>query len=113
MGEAMGAGGRPPRLICAGSQNFAYFAHNFARSAKLLSTLEPVRPDDLADLIAGGESFTVEFKSTANDTDLVEAVTCLANGRGGRVLVGVKDDGTIIGAPHRHGDSTDAAEFSR
>ena len=68
-----------------------------------------MRPDDLADLIAGGESFTVEFKSTANDTDLVEAVTCLANGRGGRVLVGVKDDGTIIGAPHRHGDSTDAA----
>ena len=68
-----------------------------------------MRPDDLADLIAGGESFTVEFKSTANDTDLVEAVTCLANGRGGRVLVGVTDDGTIIGAAHRHGDSTDAA----
>lgn len=37
------------------------------------------------------------------------AVVCLANGDGGVVLVGVDDDGTVKGAPHRHDDRTDPA----
>src|SRR5580692_8606343 len=57
-------------------------------------------------LIAGGESFRVEFKSEdrapLNDRDLVEAVVCLANGSGGMLLVGVDDDGTVTGARPRH-----------
>ncbi|WP_322778153.1 DNA glycosylase AlkZ-like family protein [Frankia sp. Cas4] len=56
--------------------------------------------------IADGESFTVEFKGESrgslNDRDLVEAVVCLANGRGGLLLVGVEDDGRVTGARPRH-----------
>ncbi len=61
----------------------------------------------LADLIAGGESLTVEFKKDANDHDLVEAVVCLANAQGGTLLVGVDDDGRVVGARPRHGTTTD------
>lgn len=57
-------------------------------------------------LIAGGETFTVEFKGeereALNDTDLVECVVCLANGEGGVILVGVEDDGRVTGARPRH-----------
>ena len=53
-----------------------------------------------------GESYGVEFKGEQrerfNDRDLVEAVVCLTNGRGGVLLVGVEDDGTITGAQPRH-----------
>lgn len=66
--------------------------------------------DDLPVLIqqwaAEGESYHLEFKGEQrerlNDRDLVEAVVCLANGRGGVLLVGVEDDGTITGAQPRH-----------
>lgn len=61
-------------------------------------------------LVAGGERYDVEFKSERkplNDHDLVEAVTCLANGSGGVLLVGVEDDGTLTGARPRHGEETD------
>ena len=63
---------------------------------------------DLEELIAGGETYSVEFKSEANDDELAEAVVCLANGNGGWLLIGVRDDGSIKGARRRHGDSTDA-----
>lgn len=59
------------------------------------------------DLINGGETLAVEFKSDVNDTELVETVVCLANGGGGTLLVGVEDDGMIAGARPRHGVSTD------
>lgn len=65
--------------------------------------------DLLRGLIAGGETYAVELKSQANDTELIEAVTCLANGRGGTLVIGVRDDGTVRGAAPRHGDTTDPA----
>lgn len=62
-------------------------------------------------LAAAGETFTVEFKSEQrhpfNDTALVEAVVCLANGHGGILLLGIEDDGTITGARPRHGKVSD------
>lgn len=62
----------------------------------------------LASLIGAGERLTVEFKSDANDTELVEAVVCLANHpEGGTLLVGVRDDGRVVGAHPRHGKVTD------
>jgi ATP-dependent DNA helicase RecG len=72
---------------------------------------DPFDPDEASServsrLIAGGESFQVEFKSEVrtplNDRDLVEAVICLANGTGGTLLVGVDDDGSVTGARPRH-----------
>lgn len=66
-------------------------------------------PDRLRALIAGGETFDVEFKSESahrlRDQDLLEAVVCLANREGidpGWLLVGVEDDGTVTGARSRH-----------
>ena len=64
---------------------------------------------ELRTLISAGESFDVEFKGEErrplSDTDLVEAVVCLANrpgDRSGYLLVGVEDNGTITGARPRH-----------
>lgn len=69
-------------------------------------------PDEVRRLIAGGETFVVEFKGEARaplgDADLVEAVVCLANGDGGTLLVGVEDDGRVTGArPRREAGITD------
>ena len=60
---------------------------------------------ELRALIAGGETLTTEFKSDQGplpDNDLIEAIVCLANGRGGTLLIGVEDDGRITGLHPRH-----------
>lgn len=62
---------------------------------------------ELRALLAGGETERVEFKEKVNDAELVEAVVCLANGSGGRLLVGVDDEGRVVGAAPRHGDRTE------
>lgn len=68
----------------------------------------PIRlPSGVRDLLASGETMTVEFKSDVNDTELVEAVVCLANAQGGMLLVGVHDGGRVQGARARHGATTD------
>ena len=68
-------------------------------------------PAELRQLIADGESLTVEFKGESaqplGDRELVEAVACLANSRGGVLLIGVEDDGQVTGAKPRHGTYTD------
>lgn len=64
---------------------------------------------ELRDFIAQGETFEVEFKSDTpdkanglSDDDLQEAVVCLANAEGGKLLLGVEDDGTITGLHAKH-----------
>ena len=55
--------------------------------------------------IPEAESLTVEFKSDRDrlsDSDLVQAVVCLANTRGGTIYVGVEDDGTVTGLHPAH-----------
>ncbi|MCY3926122.1 MAG: putative DNA binding domain-containing protein [bacterium] len=63
---------------------------------------------DITSLIVGGETYTVEFKSDVNDDELTETVVCLANGSGGWLLLGVDDDGTVLGARPRHGETTES-----
>ncbi|GAA3707847.1 RNA-binding domain-containing protein [Gordonia hankookensis] len=64
-------------------------------------------------LIAGGETFTTEFKrADINDKDLAKTAACLANGEGGVLLVGVDDDGTVVGAKPRHGRVTEPARVA-
>ncbi len=61
----------------------------------------------IQDLLKKGETYTVEFKrGSIDDNRLIEALACLANGSGGTVLVGVDNDGTVLGAPPRHGETT-------
>lgn len=53
---------------------------------------------DLRKLLAGGESRTLEFKkSTAELREALQTICAFANGKGGRVVIGVKPDGTVIG----------------
>ncbi|MBV6857898.1 putative DNA binding domain-containing protein [Xanthomonas campestris pv. zingibericola] len=57
-------------------------------------------------ILPSAESLTVEFKSDRrklSDTELAEAVVCLANADGGELWLGVEDDGTATGlhADHR------------
>lgn len=58
---------------------------------------------------------TVELKGEGRgplpDSDLHEAVVCLANAEGGVVLVGVEDDGTISGLAPRRGGAPDGAKL--
>jgi ATP-dependent DNA helicase RecG len=53
---------------------------------------------ELIDLIALGETSTVQFKRTLEDTnDLAKELCAFANTEGGIILFGVEDDGTISG----------------
>ncbi|QYX30096.1 RNA-binding domain-containing protein [Sphaerospermopsis torques-reginae] len=62
-------------------------------------------PDELTQLIADGETLTVEFKSDSaclSDQDLLEALVCLANTSGGTLLIGVENNGQITGLHKKH-----------
>lgn len=56
-------------------------------------------------MIPASESLTVEFKSDRkrlSDTELVEALVCLANTEGGELWLGVEDDGQATGLHAEH-----------
>lgn len=62
-------------------------------------------PKSIEELIAAGESAEREFKSTLADSGrLVETVAAMATIGGGVILVGVRDDGTVIGAKLGEGE---------
>ena len=48
-------------------------------------------------LLSQGESFNVEFKESL-DKSIGKEICAFANGNGGKILLGVTDDGTIKGA---------------
>ena len=53
---------------------------------------------ELLELIANGENSGVEFKrDDLRPEQLAKEVVALANFQGGRILLGVEDDGTITG----------------
>jgi ATP-dependent DNA helicase RecG len=53
---------------------------------------------ELLELIQNGENSGVEFKSgDVSSSELAIAIVCFANAKGGRILIGVEDDGTITG----------------
>ena len=55
-------------------------------------------PDELRQLILQGENSGVEFKrDDLRPEQLAREVVALANFQGGRVLIGVEDDGRISG----------------
>lgn len=60
-----------------------------------LSVIE-ITKEKLFDLIASGESETVEFKESFGD-EALETIGAFANARGGILFIGVKDSGEILG----------------
>jgi len=74
--------------------------------------------DKLLGLIKAGETYDVEFKGEErkpfNDSELIEAVVCMANRKSnkpGIIIIGVEDDGRITGARARHGKRTDVMKL--
>lgn len=59
----------------------------------------PLTADEFASLIASGEDSFVEFKDPrTSNADVVKEMCAFANASGGRVLIGVDDDGAILDA---------------
>ena len=62
---------------------------------------------ELKNVIAGGETLTVEFKSDVKrlpDSELVDSLAAMANSQGGMLLEGVEDNGEITGLCKSHLD---------
>ena len=56
-------------------------------------------PEELGQLIRGGENSSVEFKrETVANHDLAKELAAFLNLQGGTVLLGIDDDGRIVGA---------------
>lgn len=55
--------------------------------------------ETIKSLISSGENLTVEFKESKNqlNKDVYETVCAFSNRAGGHILLGVKDDGSIVG----------------
>lgn len=78
----------------------------------ITSSVVPVAPVSLSYLIAEGESDELEFKSTLRwdlnegmvnkklEEVIMKTVSAFANSQGGTLLIGVADDGTILGLEH-------------
>lgn len=73
------------------------------------AAIEAVAPPSVADLIAGGETGAVEFKSTLRinlhtgqpdekmHLSALKTIAGFLNGKGGTLLIGVADDGEVLG----------------
>lgn len=79
---------------------------------KITATEETVSPVALEDMIAEGESAELEFKSTLRwgikegavnkklEEVILKTVAAFANSQGGTLLIGVDNDGTVLGLEH-------------
>ena len=57
-------------------------------------------PEGILNIISQGESATVEFKQRFPPTDIIARVlAAFANTNGGILLIGIADDGSIVGIP--------------
>lgn len=78
----------------------------------ITASVVPVAPVSLADMIGDGESDELEFKSTLRwdlmqglvnkklEEVIMKTVSAFANSQGGTLLIGVADDGTVLGLEH-------------
>lgn len=63
-----------------------------------MSTSSPERERELPRLIAKGESAILELKrSTGELREAMQTLCAFANGKGGRVVIGVKPTGELVG----------------
>lgn len=70
--------------------------------------------EKIQQIINNGENLNVEFKSDKNqisDKEIFEEVVAFANTHGGYLFIGVEDNGAIIGAKSRHGNSTNCRKL--
>lgn len=67
-----------------------------------MTRLPRLTPADLRILLQEGEGTSLEFKESVSGA-LSRAIVALANTLGGRILVGVRDDGTVVGVKDSNG----------
>lgn len=53
---------------------------------------------ELETIRQSGEGYMIEFKRNVN-SDLAKELVAFANAAGGRVIIGIEDDGSIVGSP--------------
>lgn len=64
-----------------------------------------MHPLELKDLIFEGESTTLEFKRKfTTSSKIAKEISALANTRGGYILFGIDDDGSIVGVDSEKGE---------
>lgn len=52
----------------------------------------------LKEIISKGESEGIEFKESLGELkEIIETIVAFANKNGGKILIGVRDDGNVIG----------------
>lgn len=69
--------------------------------------MKDLKKQEFIDILAKGESLTVEFKSDLKplpDRELIAAIMSLSNTNGGDLFLGVEDDGTVTGVHSNHSD---------
>lgn len=80
------------------SNIIAFYRHFIIYSCKNSDWFTPMHPKKILEIIAEGESSTLEFKrKSTTPFKLAKEISALANTRGGTLLIGVDDDGTIYG----------------
>lgn len=87
---------------------------------KITETEESAAPATIEDMIAEGESDALEFKSSLRwdlkqgevnkklEDVIVKTVSAFANSQGGSLLIGVDDDGEVVGIEHDYASLGDA-----
>ena len=60
---------------------------------------KPMTIDTIKELLSTGENAAIEFKTSTEKVShsVYESVCAFLNRSGGRILMGVQDDGTVIG----------------
>lgn len=53
---------------------------------------------ELETIRQSGEGYMVEFKRNVN-SELAKELVAFANAAGGRIFIGIEDDGNIVGSP--------------
>ncbi|WP_428698801.1 AlbA family DNA-binding domain-containing protein [Stappia sp.] len=100
---------------------FGFFTRAYLDLSRGIRFFREIHGDEIPTLIRGGETASVEFKSTMRwdiqeervnkglENVIAKTVAGFFNARGGRLLIGVADDGTVLGldadyATLRHGN---------
>ncbi|GGF07014.1 ATP-binding protein [Stappia taiwanensis] len=88
---------------------FGLFTRSYLETSRRLRFLSAAHGEQIPEFISGGETAEVEFKSTMRwdlkerninkglETVIAKTIAGFFNAHGGRLLIGVADDGTVLG----------------
>lgn len=90
---------KPQELVDTLVNIGAHYYEDRKMQTQLINDIDSI---DLEELIAGGETESVEFKEQIPDSfrDIPKEMVAFANQAGGILLMGVADDGSLTGVPN-------------